>query len=163
MRPLCNPCGYPKKTAKGHPCAVARLEPVSSFARWMLGWPFSCCSCGVGGFTLGGFVSPTFLASPVTMVQGRLAAVHRVRLHPRHRHDHVAGAGWLRPGGGHGRAAGHCHGRLQAHRGVLRALREFCRYLPASAFIPLLILWAGIGEAQKAPGHLHRLGSSRSR
>jgi len=26
---------------------------------------------------------------------------------------------------------------------------SFCRYLPASAFIPLLILWAGIGEAQK--------------
>ena len=25
----------------------------------------------------------------------------------------------------------------------------FCRYLPASAFIPLLILWAGIGETQK--------------
>ena len=24
----------------------------------------------------------------------------------------------------------------------------FARYLPASAFIPLLILWAGIGEAQ---------------
>jgi NitT/TauT family transport system permease protein len=23
---------------------------------------------------------------------------------------------------------------------------SFCRYLPASAFIPLLILWAGIGE-----------------
>jgi NitT/TauT family transport system permease protein len=26
---------------------------------------------------------------------------------------------------------------------------SFARYLPASAFIPLLILWAGIGEAQK--------------
>src|SRR6187399_3395566 len=26
---------------------------------------------------------------------------------------------------------------------------SFCRYLPASAFIPLLILWAGIGEMQK--------------
>src|SRR3989449_7868510 len=26
---------------------------------------------------------------------------------------------------------------------------SFCRYLPASAFIPLLILWAGIGETQK--------------
>ena len=25
---------------------------------------------------------------------------------------------------------------------------SFARYLPASAFIPLLILWAGIGEAQ---------------
>ena len=26
---------------------------------------------------------------------------------------------------------------------------SFARYLPASAFIPLLILWAGIGEMQK--------------
>jgi len=26
---------------------------------------------------------------------------------------------------------------------------SFARYLPASGFIPLLILWAGIGEAQK--------------
>src|SRR5258708_30807169 len=26
---------------------------------------------------------------------------------------------------------------------------SFARYLPASAFIPLLILWAGIGEAEK--------------
>ena len=26
---------------------------------------------------------------------------------------------------------------------------SFARYLPASAFIPLLILWAGIGESQK--------------
>src|SRR6202043_2661862 len=26
---------------------------------------------------------------------------------------------------------------------------SFSRYLPASAFIPLLILWAGIGELQK--------------
>ena len=26
---------------------------------------------------------------------------------------------------------------------------SFARYLPASAFIPLLILWVGIGEAQK--------------
>src|SRR3546814_5590833 len=26
---------------------------------------------------------------------------------------------------------------------------SFSRYLPASAFIPLLILWAGIGETQK--------------
>ncbi len=26
---------------------------------------------------------------------------------------------------------------------------SFARYLPASAFIPLLILWSGIGELQK--------------
>jgi NitT/TauT family transport system permease protein len=36
-----------------------------------------------------------------------------------------------------------------SHGGVLGALCQLCRYLPASAFIPLLILWAGIGEAQK--------------
>ena len=35
---------------------------------------------------------------------------------------------------------------------------SFARYLPASAFIPLLILWAGIGETGKAAGHLRRLG-----
>ena len=35
---------------------------------------------------------------------------------------------------------------------------SFARYLPASAFIPLLILWAGIGETAEAAGHLHRLG-----
>jgi len=35
---------------------------------------------------------------------------------------------------------------------------SFARYLPASAFIPLLILWAGIGELQKLLRHLHRLG-----
>ncbi len=26
---------------------------------------------------------------------------------------------------------------------------SFARYLPASAFVPLLILWAGLGETQK--------------
>jgi NitT/TauT family transport system permease protein len=32
---------------------------------------------------------------------------------------------------------------------LLEPFVSFARYLPASAFIPLLILWAGIGEAQK--------------
>lgn len=32
---------------------------------------------------------------------------------------------------------------------VLEPFISFARYLPASAFIPLLILWAGVGEAQK--------------
>ena len=32
---------------------------------------------------------------------------------------------------------------------LLEPFVSFARYLPASAFIPLLILWAGVGEAQK--------------
>ena len=41
---------------------------------------------------------------------------------------------------------------MGAHKGLeafLEPFVSFCRYLPASAFIPLLILWAGIGELQK--------------
>jgi len=34
---------------------------------------------------------------------------------------------------------------------------SFARYLPASGFIPLLILWAGIGEMEKLLLHLHRV------
>ena len=32
---------------------------------------------------------------------------------------------------------------------LLEPFVSFARYLPASAFVPLLILWAGIGETQK--------------
>ena len=41
---------------------------------------------------------------------------------------------------------------MGAHKGVeafLEPFVSFCRYLPASAFIPLLIMWVGIGESQK--------------
>jgi len=34
---------------------------------------------------------------------------------------------------------------------------SFARYLPASAFIPLLILWAGIGENAETARDFHRL------
>jgi len=66
----------PKPEQKAGPHAPARrrslapLEPVSSSARWMLGLAFFALFVAVWAFfTLGGFVSPTFLASPVTMVK----------------------------------------------------------------------------------------------
>jgi NitT/TauT family transport system permease protein len=40
-------------------------------------------------------------------------------------------------------------GAFKPFEAVLEPLVSFSRYLPASAFIPLLILWAGVGEAQK--------------
>ena len=46
------------------------LEPVGPQARWLLGVGFFVVFVAVwSAATLGGFVSPTFLASPVTMVK----------------------------------------------------------------------------------------------
>jgi len=40
-------------------------------------------------------------------------------------------------------------GAFKTWEAFLEPFVSFCRYLPASAFVPLLILWAGIGEMQK--------------
>jgi len=40
-------------------------------------------------------------------------------------------------------------GAFKAIEALFEPFISFARYLPASAFIPLLILWAGVGEAQK--------------
>jgi NitT/TauT family transport system permease protein len=40
-------------------------------------------------------------------------------------------------------------GAFKAIEAFFEPFVSFARYLPASAFIPLLILWAGVGEAQK--------------
>lgn len=130
--------------------SLAPLQPVSSTARWALGVAFFVVFFGVWGFfTLGGFVSPTFLASPVTMArEGWL-------LFTEFNFIHDIGMTVWRVLGGFILAAviavplGIVMG---AHKGVeafLEPFVSFCRYLPASAFIPLLILWAGIGELQK--------------
>ena len=126
------------------------LEPVSARARWVLGVAFFVLFVAVWAvFTLGGFVSPTFRASPVTMVQeGWLLFTEFGFLHD------IGMTVW-RVVGGFTMAAivavplGIAMG---AHKGVeafLEPFVSFCRYLPASAFIPLLILWAGLGELQK--------------
>lgn len=130
--------------------ALAPLEPIGSGARWALGLAFFVLFVlAWAAVTLGGFVSPTFLASPITMVrEGWLLFTE---------YGFAADIGmtvWRVLGGfvlasviavPLGIAMG-------AHKGVeafFEPFVSFCRYLPASAFIPLLILWAGIGELQK--------------
>ena len=46
-------------------------------------------------------------------------------------------------------ALGIAMGAWKAVEAFFEPFVSFARYLPASAFIPLLILWAGIGETQK--------------
>ncbi|MDB5931390.1 MAG: transporter permease [Polaromonas sp.] len=130
--------------------AFAPLEPVSPRARWGLGFAFFVLFVlAWAGFTLGGFVSPTFLASPVTMVkEGWLLFTEFNFLHD------IGMTVW-RVLGGFILAAvlavplGIAMGAYKPVEAFLEPFVSFCRYLPASAFIPLLILWAGLGEAQK--------------
>ncbi len=130
--------------------AFVPLEPVGAQARWMLGLGFFVVFVVVWGFfTLGGFVSPTFLASPVTMVK------EGISLFTEFNFLHDIGMTVWRVFGGFVLAAvvavplGIAMGTWKGVEAFFEPFVSFCRYLPASAFIPLLILWAGIGEAQK--------------
>jgi NitT/TauT family transport system permease protein len=99
--------------------------------------------------TVGGFVSRTFLADPVTMLREGYA------LFTEHGFaSDVALTVW-RVLGGFVLAAlvgvplGIAMGAFKPIEAFFEPFVSFARYLPASAFIPLLILWAGIGETQK--------------
>jgi NitT/TauT family transport system permease protein len=126
------------------------LAPVSNTAKVVLGVAFFVLFfAGWGIATFGGYVSSTFLADPLTMVkEGWLLLV---------RYGFLADIGitiW-RVLGGFVLAAlvaiplGIMMGAYKPIEAFFEPFVSFARYLPASAFIPLLILWAGVGELQK--------------
>ncbi|MBB3005653.1 ABC transporter permease [Cupriavidus alkaliphilus] len=129
---------------------LAPLVPVAPNTRWMLGLSFFVLFFGVWAVvTLGGFVPRTFLADPMTMAKEGLILFTE--------HNFIGDIGMTvwRVVGGFVLAAviavplGIFMGAYKAAEAFFEPFVSFCRYLPASAFIPLLILWAGIGEAQK--------------
>ncbi|MBX3659145.1 MAG: ABC transporter permease [Ramlibacter sp.] len=126
------------------------LQPVSPGTRAVLGVSFFILFFALwAAVTLGGYVSRTFLADPLTMVRSGW--------------DLLANQGFARDigmtvwrvlGGFIVAAAlavplGVLMGAYKPIEAFFEPFVSFARYLPASAFIPLLILWAGIGEAQK--------------
>jgi NitT/TauT family transport system permease protein len=126
------------------------LVPVSSTVKVALGAAFFAAFFALWAVaTLGGFVSRTFLADPFTMLVAgwRLLVVHGFYLD-------IAVTVW-RVVGGFALAAvigvplGILMGAYKPIEAFFEPFVSFARYLPASGFIPLLILWAGIGETQK--------------
>ncbi len=126
------------------------LEPIGPQARILLGILFFILFfTGWGVATLGGFVSPTFLADPLTMLwDGIYLLTEQGFL------NDIGMTVWRVVGGFVLAAAvavplGIAMGAYKPIEALLEPFVSFARYLPASAFVPLLILWAGIGEMQK--------------
>ncbi len=126
------------------------LKPVATGRKIALGIAFFALFVAVWSFaTFGGFVSKTFLADPLTMLEEgwNLFAKHAFALD-------VGITVWRVVGGFVLAAAaavplGIAMGAYKPIEAFFEPFVSFARYLPASAFIPLLILWAGIGELQK--------------
>lgn len=126
------------------------LKPVGPGARAALGLAFFVLFFVAWGIaTLGGYVSPTFLADPFTMVR------EGVNLIIQHGFMKDILITIWRVFGGFLLAAaigiplGMMMGAYKPVEAFFEPFISFSRYLPASAFIPLLILWAGTGETQK--------------
>jgi NitT/TauT family transport system permease protein len=126
------------------------LTPVAPATRIWLGVSFFVVFVAAWAFaTLGGFVSKTFLADPITMVQSGYTLITQMGFM-----KDIGMTVW-RVVGGFVIAAffaiplGVAMGTYKPIEAFFEPFVSFARYLPASAFIPLLILWVGIGEAQK--------------
>ena len=129
---------------------IRPLEPVSTLVRVLLGIGFFVVFVGIWSWaTYGGHVSRTFLASPSTMLHEGWLLLTRFGF------AHDIGMTVWRVFGGFVLAAllalplGILMGAWKPAEAFFEPFVSFSRYLPASAFIPLLILWAGIGELQK--------------
>src|SRR6187402_3351057 len=126
------------------------LVPVAPAARLVLGVAFFVLFIALwAAATFYGFVSKTFLADPLTMVKSGYTLLTEMGFA-----KDIGMTIWRVLGGFIIAAAialplGVLMGAYKPIEAFFEPFVSFARYLPASAFIPLLILWAGIGEAQK--------------
>ncbi len=126
------------------------LVAVSPGARVALGASFFVLFVALWSLlTFGGIVSKTFLADPLTMLRSGYTLLAEMGFA-----KDIGMTVWRVLGGFVIAAAmalplGVLMGAYKPVEAFFEPFVSFARYLPASAFIPLLILWVGIGEAQK--------------
>jgi NitT/TauT family transport system permease protein len=129
---------------------VKPLVAVAPGTRVVLGVSFFVLFVAVwSAATFSGFVSKTFLADPLTMLKSGFTLLTEMGFA-----GDIGMTVWRVVGGFVIAAAialplGVAMGAYKPVEAFFEPFVSFARYLPASAFIPLLILWVGIGEAQK--------------
>lgn len=129
---------------------MSPLTPVTPNVRVALGVGFFILFVALwAGVTFGGLVPKIFLADPLTMLKSGYTLLTE--------NNFAVDIGMTvwRVVGGFVLAVlvalplGVLMGAYKPIEAFFEPFVSFARYLPASAFIPLLILWVGIGEAQK--------------
>ena len=126
------------------------LTPVAPRTRVVLGVSFFVLFVAVwSAVTFGGLVPKIFLADPLQMLRSGWTLLTEMGF----AYD-IGMTVWRVLGGFVIAAAialplGVMMGAYKPVEAFFEPFISFARYLPASAFIPLLILWVGIGEAQK--------------
>ena len=126
------------------------LVPVAPGPRVALGIVFFVLFTALwAAVTFSGFVSKTFLADPLTMLRSGWILLTQMGFA-----TDIGMTVWRVLGGFLiatvlALPLGVAMGTYKPVEAFFEPFVSFARYLPASAFIPLLILWAGIGEAQK--------------
>jgi NitT/TauT family transport system permease protein len=116
------------------------LIALSSFALWLLAWWM---------VTTLQLVDPLFLPGPGAVLRRFFSWLQSGDL------LHDAGISLFRVSAGFLASAvialplGIVIGTYRPLRAFCEPLLEFARYLPAVAFVPMVLLWAGIGEASK--------------
>ena len=126
------------------------LVPVAPGPRVALGVAFFVLFTALwAAVTFSGFVSKTFLADPLTMLRSGWTLLTQMGFA-----TDIGMTVWRVLGGFLiatvlALPLGVAMGTYKPVEAFFEPFVSFARYLPASAFIPLLILWAGIGEAQK--------------
>lgn len=126
------------------------LQPISPMWRVVLGAGFFGLFLALWTWlSTSGFIPPHFLATPIQTLNAGVALFTQFGF------MHDVGMTVWRVFGGFILAAliavplGVAMGAYKPIEGIFEPFISFARYLPASAFIPLLIMWVGIGEAQK--------------
>jgi NitT/TauT family transport system permease protein len=149
-QPVTPPEALPDAPRRWHNPLMVPLKAISTRLRIGLGVAFFVLFVAVWALvTFSGMVSPTFLADPITMLE------QGVSLFTEYNFSLDIGMTVMRVLAGFLLAAligvplGIMMGAYKMWEAFLEPFVSFCRYLPASAFVPLLILWAGIGEMQK--------------